>query len=258
MTNSTVADSVLRRDRLILVTTIAGVVVISWIYLAVLAANMTGMTASEMMAMRRWTSIDFVLMFLMWSIMMVGMMLPSATPAVLDFAALSREHRKRGETYVPTTIFVLGYVAVWTAFSLGATLLQWALNSLALLSPMMVLTSPVLGGLVLIASGIYQWSPIHKAFLSKCRNPLAILNRRFGEGVAAFNMGLENGASCLGCCAVLMLLLFVGGVMNLLWVALITVFILVEKALPFGDVCARWSAIPLALAGMAVIVLHLV
>lgn len=258
MTNSTVDASIPRRDRIFVLTAIVGVVAIAWVYLAIRAANMGAMPAGGVVELKPWTSIDFVLMFIMWSIMMVGMMLPSATPAILKFNALSREHQRHGEAYVPTAVFVLGYLAVWTAFSLGATLLQWALNSLALLSPMMVLTSPILGGVVLVAAGIYQWSPLHRVFLSKCRNPLAILNRRFGEGMAAFNMGLENGASCLGCCAVLMLLLFVGGVMNLLWVALIALFVLVEKALPYGDACARWSAIPLGLAGAVVIVLHIV
>jgi predicted metal-binding membrane protein len=151
------------------------------------------------------------LIFLMWAIMMTGMMVPSATPAILNFAALSREHQRQGRTYVPTAVFVLGYVVVWIAFSIVFTLLQWSLNSLALLSPMTVLTSPVVGGLVLIAAGIYQWSPIHKNLLSRCRNPLGILSRRFGEGATAFFMGLENGAYCLGCCLVLMLILFVAG-----------------------------------------------
>ena len=257
MTNSSIEASILKKDRIFVLTAIVGVVAIAWIYLAMLAADMQAMPAGAMMEMQRWTSIDFVLMFVMWSIMMVGMMLPSATPAILNFAALSRERHARGEAYVPTVIFVLGYVAVWTAFSLVATLLQWALNALALLSPMLVLTSPVLGGVLLVAAGIYQWSPIHEFFLSKCRNPLAILNRRFGEGMATFNMGLENGANCLGCCAVLMLLLFVGGVMNLLWVALIALFVLVQKALPYGEVFARWSAVPLGLAGLATIAFQL-
>lgn len=258
MTNSTVETSVLKRDRTYVLAAIVGVVAISWIYLAIQAADMTAMPAAGMMEIQPWTSVDFVLMFIMWSIMMVGMMLPSATPAILNFAALSREHRRHGEAYVPTTVFVLGYVAVWIAFSLVATLLQWVLNTLALLSPMMVLTSPILGGVVLIAAGLYQWSPVHRSFLSKCRSPLAILNRRFGEGMAAFNMGVENGVNCLACCAVLMLVLFVGGVMNLLWVALIAAFILIEKALPYGDACARWSAVPLALGGVLVIVFHLI
>jgi predicted metal-binding membrane protein len=118
----------------------------------------------------------------------------------------------------------------------------------------MVVTRPILGGLILLAAGAFQWTPIHKNFLARCRNPLDTLHRRFGEGGEAFLMGLENGAACLGCCMVLMLLLFVGGVMNLLWVAVIAAFVLVEKVLPYGDVCGRYTAIPLGLAGIGVIV----
>lgn len=126
------------------------------------------------MQIKPWTSIDFVLMFFMWAVMTVGMMLPSVTPAILNFATLCRERQKHGQTYVPTTVFVTGYLVVWFAYSLLATLLQWLRNSLTLLSPMMVMTSPVLGGLVLIVAGIFQWSPIHKNFLSVYRNPLII------------------------------------------------------------------------------------
>ena len=254
MPDSVELESALKRDRAIVLTAIVGVVAIAWIYLVILAADMREMATVEMMEMKPWEAVDFILMFLMWSVMMVGMMIPSATPAILDFAKLSGEKRQQGETYVPTIVFVLGYVAVWTVFSLGATALQWVLHSAALLSPMMVTTSPIIGGLILISTGIFQWTPIHKNFLARCRNPQEILGRRFGEGTSVFVMGLENGLNCLGCCLILMLLLFVGGVMNLLWVAFIAVFVLIEKALPYGDVCGRWSSIPLALAGLAVII----
>jgi predicted metal-binding membrane protein len=258
MSNHTVQISGAKREHAIVLTAVIGIVVILWIVLAIIVENMRGPTAAkmemQMMEIKPWTAVDFLLIFLMWAVMMTGMMVPSATPAILNFAALSREHQRQGRTYVPTAVFVLGYVVVWIAFSIVFTLLQWGLNSLALLSPMMVLTSPVVGGLVLIAAGIYQWSPIHKNLLSRCRNPLGILSRRFGEGATAFFMGLENGAYCLGCCLVLMLILFVAGVMNLLWAALIAFFVLVVKALPYGDEISRWSAIPLVLAGIVVLI----
>lgn len=254
MTETIALESILKKDRLIVLTAIIAIVAIAWIYLARLAAGMNAMPAMDVVQIKRWTAGYFLLMFGMWSVMMVGMMVPSATPAILDFARLSRARKEHGETYVPTAVFVLGYLSVWVGFSLIAALLQWGLNSLALLSPRMVVTSPVLGGLLLLAAGAFQWSPIHKNFLARCRNPLEILRRRFGEGASAYFMGLENGAACLGCCMVLMLLLFVGGVMNLLWVAVIAAFVLVEKVLPYGDVTGRWTAIPLALAGVAVII----
>jgi len=253
----TTTDPKNKQERVIVLTAIIGVVAIAWIYLLNMAAGMQRVAAMEVVGIKPWGPIDFVLIFLMWTVMMIGMMIPGATPAILNFAALSRERRAQGETYVPTTVFVLGYLAVWTAFSVLATTLQWALNSLALLSPMMVMTSPILGGLVLVGAGIFQWTPIHKNFLARCRNPLEILRRRFGEGTTAFAMGLENGASCLGCCLVLMLLLFVGGVMNLLWVAVIAIFVLIEKALPYGDVCGRWTAVPLVIAGVIVMILDI-
>jgi predicted metal-binding membrane protein len=162
------ASPMLRKDRTIVLAAIVGVMAIAWIYLVILAE----MPSRELMAIKPWTSLDFVLMFLMWSVMMVGMMLPSATPAILNFAALSRERRRHGQTFVPTTVFVMGYLVIWFAFSLVATFLQWLLNSLALLSPMLVLTSPILGGLVLIAAGIFQWSPIFQTHVKR-RRPFA-------------------------------------------------------------------------------------
>lgn len=257
MSDSAVMESVLKRDRAIVLTALVGVVAIAWIYLANFASNMRSLTAVELMEMTQWTAVNFVLMFFMWAVMMVGMMIPSAAPSILHFARLRREKMQQGETYAPTAVFVLGYLTVWIIFSLVAVILQWILNSLALLSPTMVSTSPILGGLILIATGIFHWTPIHHNFLARCRNPLEILKRRASKGTNAFITGLENGANCLGCCSVMMFLLFVGGVMNLIWVALISVFIFAEKVLPYGDLCGRWSAIPLALAGLAVITFDL-
>lgn len=253
MSDSTALESVLKKERTVVLISLAAIVAISWLYLVRLAGNMSSMPAMNLMAIRHWGVGDFVLTFIMWSVMMVGMMLPSATPAILDFAKLSRARQEGGETYVPTAVFMLGYLTVWIGCSLGATLLQWGLNALALLSPAMVVTSPVLGGLILLGAGAFQWTPIHKNFLAKCRNPLESLRRGFGEGGTAWVMGIENGANCLGCCMILMLLLFVGGVMNLLWVALIAAFVLVEKVVPYGQVAGRYTAMPLALAGVSVI-----
>ncbi len=194
-------------------------------------------------------------MVVMWAVMMVGMMLPSATPTILLFAALGRRHKAGGRRLAPVWTFAAGYISVWTAYSLGATALQWGLERAALLSPMMASTSAVLGGLILIAAGLYQLSPAKRRCLEHCRSPVEFLSRRWRNGAAgAFAMGLEHGAFCLGCCWVLMALLFVGGVMNLLWVAAIAVFVLAEKAAPFGRGLSRVSALLLVLAGVGVIV----
>ncbi len=170
---------------------------------------------------------------------------------ILLFAVISRKQRERGHPFAPVGAFVAGYVAVWSAVSLGATGLQWGLERAALLSPMLVSTSPLLGGGLLVAAGVYQWTPLKHACLRHCRSPIHFLvhGMRKGSG-GAFVMGLEHGAFCVGCCWVLMGLLFVGGVMNLLWVAAIAVFVLLEKVLPFGALAGRISGALLVLAGL--------
>ena len=200
-----------------------------------------------------WTALNALMMLVMWAVMMVGMMLPSATPTILLFAAVSRRHKPGGRRLAPVWTFVAGYISIWTAFSLGATALQWGLERAALLSPMMAGTSALFGGSILIAAGLYQLSPAKHRCLEHCRTPIAFLSRRWRNGASgAWVMGLEHGAFCLGCCWVLMALLFVGGVMNLLWVAALTIFVLAEKALPFGRGLGRVSAALLVLAGLGV------
>jgi predicted metal-binding membrane protein len=198
-----------------------------------------------------WTPTDFLLTFFMWSVMMVGMMVPSAAPMILLYALIARKQRDKGVVMVPVGLFTLGYIAVWSAFSLTATTLQWGLEQAALLSPMMVATSPLLGGGLLVAAGVYQMTPFKNACLHRCRSPLAFLTTGWRKGPGgAIVMGLEHGAFCLGCCWVIMLLLFVGGVMNLLWVAIIAIFVLVEKVLPQGRIAGRAAGAALVLAGL--------
>ena len=184
------------------------------------------------------------LMFLMWWVMMIGMMLPSALPMTLTFATVNRRRRALGTPYVPTAVFVAGYVLAWGAFSVAATALQWGLERAALMAPMMRTSSPLLGGLLFVAAGLYQLTPLKHACLRRCRSPLAFVLERWRDGTAgALRMGAEHGAYCLGCCALLMALLFVGGVMNLLWVAAIAGWVLVEKVLPRGAMLARAAGV---------------
>ena len=158
-------------------------------------------------------------------------MLPSVAPTVLIFAAVNRKSATQGNHAAPTSIFVSGYLVLWILFSLLATIVQWGTGPrAALLSPMMVANSASLGAGLLVAAGVYQWLPIKDRCLRQCRSPVDFITTHWRAGVpGAFRMGLSHGVYCLGCCWVLMSLLFVGGVMNLLWIAAITLFVLLEK-----------------------------
>ena len=227
-----------RRDRRIVLAGLAGVTALCWAYLVYLALRMAAMPAMPGMVMPQWQPwgvVDLLLMLLMWAVMMVAMMVPSATPMILTFTALHRRRAAEGDAVAPTVVFLAGYAIAWSVFSLAAALAQWGLHQAALLSPMMVSTSPIVGGLLLIAAGAYQWSGLKRACLSTCRTPLAFLLSEWREGArGALVMGMRHGAFCTGCCWALMALLFVGGVMNLLWVAVIAAFVLVEKLAPNG------------------------
>jgi len=234
-------------------TGIGGVTALSWLYLVDMARGMESMPMA-MMGLRPWTISHFGMMFAMWVIMMVGMMLPSATPTTLVYAAIARKAEREGAFVAPTGVFVLGYLLMWALFSFGATLAQWALEAGALLSPMMVSKSPALGGALLLAAGVYQMTPAKNACLEHCRSPAHFLSEQWRPGRAgAFRMGIEHGAFCLGCCWVLMGLLFVGGVMNLLWIAAITLYVLLEKLLPFGMGAGRFAGLGMIASGLWVL-----
>ena len=217
-----------RRERAAILVALAGITALCWLYLV----------SMPLMAM------GAAVMFLMWWVMMIGMMLPSALPMTLTFATVNRRRRELGTPYVPTAVFVAGYLLAWGAFSLAATGLQWGLERAALLTPMMRTSSPLAGGLLFVAVGLYQLTPLKHACLRRCRSPLAFVLERWHDGTAgALRMGVEHGAYCLGCCALLMTLLFVGGVMNLLWVAAIAAWVLLEKVLPAGEALARGAGV---------------
>jgi predicted metal-binding membrane protein len=182
---------------------------------------------------------------------MVAMMIPSATPMILTFARVNRQRREQARPFVPTGLFVLGYLLVWSGFSLAAALAQWALHGAALLTPMMKTDSSIIGGVLLIGTGLFQWTPWKRSCLNHCGSPLSFLLGEWREGRAgALVMGIKHGAYCTGCCWLLMALLFVAGVMNLLWVAAITLVVLCEKLATngrwmrnaIGVACVAWGA----------------
>ena len=215
----------------------------------------SAMQAGVACELRPWSALDALLTFVMWAVMMVGMMVPSAAPMSLLFASVSRKAAAQGRAVAPTFVFVGGYVAAWTLFSVGATALQWQLERTALLSPMLASVSPLFGGALLFGAGLYQLSPYKNACLSHCRAPASFFAAHWRPGAwGAFRMGLDHGVYCLGCCSVLMLLLFFGGVMNLLWVAGLAIFVLVEKIAPRGVWIAQLAGIVLLFAGSLQIV----
>lgn len=248
-----------RHDRWAILTGLVGITAAAWIYLVVEAGRMsTGMTdpsmahAMQSMAqVRPWTANEFGLRLVMWAAMMVGMMVPTAAPMTLVYAAVARKAARQDNPVAPTFVFVAGYIAMWGVFSVAATAAQRGLDHVALLSPTMVSASPLLGGALLIGAGVYQLTPYKRACLEHCRAPAHFISQHWRNGSAgAFRMGLEHGAYCLGCCWILMGLLFVGGVMNLLWIAAIAAFILLEKTMPFAETGGRFVGAAMILVGL--------
>jgi predicted metal-binding membrane protein len=247
-------EGTLRRDRVIVVCALIAVIVLSWGYL--LAGAGIGMHEMDGMLMPMrigpWTLAYAGIMLVMWAVMMAAMMLPSAAPMLLFYDSIARRRQEKGDTTAATGMFALGYVAVWTLFSLTAIALQFGLEQVSLLSPMMETTSIGFAGTVLLAAGVYQWTPLKQACLRQCRSPLEFVMTQWREGKwGAFAMGLQHGSYCLGCCWVLMMLLFVGGVMNLTWITGLAVFVLVEKLAPAGHWIGRVAGAGLIAWGIA-------
>lgn len=244
----------LSRDTLSTLLALLAITALSWWYLVDMAIDMDGMPPGEMMTFQAWTPGYFLMMFLMWSIMMVGMMVPGAIPMILLYRRVACYNRVPNVA-VGTGLFVAGYLTTWFGFSLVATLLQWWLEQLAVLTPMLKSQNALFSGIVLIVAGVYQWSPLKDACLRHCRGPLIFITQHWRSGVTgAWRMGLEHGAYCVGCCLLLMTLLFVGGIMNLLVIALIAILVLLEKLLPGGRGLARALGSLAIAMGIAVMV----
>jgi len=216
---------------------------VCWSWIALMARDMYGpMTgASAWMMTREWDARHVFLLWAMWAVMMAGMMLPSAAPLLLLYGAAAR--RRTADRIAAYEIYALaaGYVAIWCLFSIAAVAAQRALSMRLILSPMMTLTSPILGASVLLVAGVYQMTPLKSVCLRQCRSPLSFFMQHWRPGVrGALRMGVDHGAYCLGCCWALMALLFVGGVMNLAVIGALSVFVGFEKLGPFG-VRTAWA-----------------
>lgn len=258
-------EALLRRDRRLTAAGLSVLVALAWIH-TVAGAGM-GMDAWQMtslvlfphaapaMAAAPWSPALFGLVAAMWWTMMIAMMTPSAAPTILLYARVHRHAQRAGQwaSPAPTAAFAAGYLAAWLGFSLAATVLQYALEASGLLAMMgMGSRSRWLSAAVLVAAGLYQFSPLKDACLSSCRSPSAFLSRYWRPGAAgAFALGLRHGAYCLGCCWILMLLLFVGGVMNLVWIAGLAVLVMAEKWLPRGRAIAHAAGVLLVGWGLA-------
>ncbi len=264
--SETALETVLRRDRAIVLAALAVLTALAWADLAWLAQDMK-MDGMDMTGFRSipagrglmmpsdapWQPIEFFYVFAMWAVMMVGMMTPSVAPTILVYARVGRQAVAQNKPFAGSGWFAAGYLIAWTLFSLLATFLQWALERLALLTPMMESGSNVLGAIILILAGLYQWTPAKAACLSYCQAPLAFIMRHGGfrgDPRGALALGLRHGAYCIGCCWALMALLFVGGVMNLLWIAVLAILVLVEKAFPLGRIVARLAGSVFVAAGI--------
>ena len=245
-------------ERGLVVAALVGVIVCAWAYLVRASLDMHGRMEgpAAWMMEARWDARYALLVFVMWAVMMVGMMLPGALPTILLFRRAIHSDSQVRAPVARTLTFASGYVLAWSVFSVAATLLQWGLAQVALLSPMMMSVSPWLGGAILIAAGVYQWTPLKTVCVTHCRSPLAFLMQHWRPGTpSALRVGLRHGLYCVGCCWVLMLLLFFGGVMNLSWIAAITAFVLAEKLTPYGVQAGRLSGVALVLAGLLVLVI---
>ena len=246
-----------RRDRIVISSCLVVLTALAWAYLVHVDRQMSAamehdrMMADMGMTMDMpWSAVDVFFTFAMWAVMMAGMMTPAASPVVLLFAGMHRGRSRHGAPAV-VLAFGAGYLLVWTAFSAGAALAQGALHQAAMLSSGMTVSSARLGGAILIAAGVYQLTPWKGACLTHCRSPLGFLMSHWRDGTAgALRMGVAHGAYCLGCCWALMCVLFVVGVMNLLWVAAITVLVLVEKIGPSGAFVARIAGVALIVGGV--------
>jgi predicted metal-binding membrane protein len=265
---ATAMEAVLKRDRLVVLSSLVALCFLAWLYLFQLAGEMDGMQAPAMdmpgmegmpgMSMgaddASPVAAEFFVTALMWIVMMVGMMLPSAAPGILLFSALERKRAETSPILPRTAIFVAGYFVVWGTFSLAAAAAQIALSRAELLSPQMAMTSAILGGAIFVFAGLYEFTPLKDRCLSHCRSPLDWITHHWRRGVfGALRMGIGHGIYCVGCCWVLMLLLFAGGVMNLLWVALIAAIVLVQKLLPGGLLVARIAGVGLIVWGLVLI-----
>ena len=258
-------EALLRHERPVIACAIAAVVALSWVYIWQ-GAGM-GMTALDMTALSLFPhrqlgmegrmEASWWIVAVMWWVMMIAMMVPSATPLVLLYSKVLQQSGPSTGRYAATSLLLAGYLVVWLAFSVVAATLQKMLEPTGLILEMMLWSrSAALSAGVLAAAGLYQFSGLKRACLTQCRSPVGFLTRYARPGIkAGFMLGMRHGAFCVGCCWLLMALLFVGGIMNLIWIAALMLFVLAEKLMPAGAAFGRVSgALLIVWAGATLLV----
>jgi predicted metal-binding membrane protein len=267
-TRSPVWTALLRRESDVALAALALITTLSWLWVLHLGARMSAMDVPEMASVRMshlqmlapglvpWSPALGGFLFVMWAVMMIAMMTPSVAPMILVYLQVARHGATQGVRFASAGWFLGGYLIAWTMFAALATIAQWALESTAMMTPAMRAASPVIGGAVLIAAGLYQWLPLKYACLSRCRAPLSFIQEHGGfqpQALASMQLGLVHGLYCVGCCWALMALLFVGGIMNLLWIAGLMAVVLLEKLLPRVLWVSRGLGVLLMLAGVWIV-----
>lgn len=261
MANRGHLEELLRRDRLLVGLCLLTVTCLALWY--ILSGAGMGMSALQMTESMRhmgapkhtpWTATYSLSMFLMWWVMMIAMMLPSAAPTILLAAGLNRRSNSTSPPYGSTALFCLGYLLAWALFSALAVAAQWWLERSGLLSMHLETLPPALTGGLLLLAGAWQLTPLKSACLRHCRSPAEFLVQHRQPGaLGALQMGMRHGAWCLGCCWFLMALLFVGGVMNLYWILGLAAFVFAEKVLAMGPLLGRATGIVLLAFGVLVL-----
>ena len=246
-------EAVLRQDRAIVAAALFLLVGLAWAYMLWLAAGMDMDMSGLRMIPASGTAMEFAFVFAMWAVMMVGMMTPSATPMILIYARVGRQAAQQGKPFASSSWFASGYLLAWIGFALVATFGHWTLERGNWLTPEMAIASGTLSGIVLVAAGLYQWTPLKDACLRQCQGPVQFIQRHGGfrpDALGSLVLGVRHGGYCIGCCSVLMAILFVGGVMNVLWIAAVMLLVLLEKTVPGGRVISRLSGAGLFAGGV--------
>jgi predicted metal-binding membrane protein len=249
----------LQRHKAVSLAGLGLVTALAWGYIVHLAGTTGSMnTAMVMPQTYQWGLGETFGLFVMWAVMMTAMMVPSAAPVILLFAGIADRRKTQGVRTASPALFVVGYLLAWTGYSALAAIVQSVLHAAALLSPMMISASPWLGGTLLVAAGMYQWLPLKQRCLQHCRSPIGFFATEWREGArGAVMMGFRHGSFCVGCCWLLMALLFVAGVMNLVWVAGLTLIVLTEKLAPAAGIFSRATGIALiAVGGWLLLAVH--